>query len=152
VRAGEAHEEPFLALAFPTPAPQFPGHRRGHVVAQPLRRLGDDLGLVGADLLRELAQRGLARRLALVDAALRHLPVLADRVDALADEDLALGVHQHDADIGAVEGIVGAGALRHWLASRLSSPGLFTTTETGASTSFRSSSPPLHKTSRSSVS
>src|SRR5438270_881925 len=57
VGAGEAQQEPLLALPLPTSLPQLAGERRGDVVFQPEAALGDDLRLRGADLLRELAER-----------------------------------------------------------------------------------------------
>src|SRR6266446_8377479 len=66
VLAGEAHREPFLALAAiaaaPHPAELHP-QLFGHVVMQPAAALAEDLGLVGADLLLELAQGRPARGL-----------------------------------------------------------------------------------------
>ena len=60
--------------------------------------LAQDTCLAGADLFLELAQGRFLRRLAVVDAALRHLPAFDGLVDALADEDEALAVDQHHAD------------------------------------------------------
>ncbi len=54
-------------------------------------------------LLGQFAQGGGHQVFALVDPALRHLPPVAFLVvDAAADEDLAVGVDQHDSDAGAV--------------------------------------------------
>ena len=55
---------------------------------QPAARLSQDLGLVGADLFLQLAERGLARGFARIDAALRHLPggKACRHVDAAPDE------------------------------------------------------------------
>ena len=72
---------------------------------QPARGFAEDFGLVGADLLLQFAQRGLARGLAGIDAALRHLPGRKSRrhVDAAPDKHQPLPVQQHDADPGTVE-------------------------------------------------
>src|SRR6266849_2782087 len=102
ILAGEAHGEPFLHLPAIAPVPGAAGGALRYVIAQPLRAFGEELGLVGADLLLELAQRRGARRLAAVDAALRHLPIVAGHVDAAADEDAVPRVEQQDADAGAV--------------------------------------------------
>ena len=60
---------------------------------QPARGFGEDFGLVGADLLVQFAQRRLARRLAGVDPALRHLPGRKPgrHVDAAPDKDQPSG-------------------------------------------------------------
>src|SRR3954462_15759662 len=62
-----------------------------------------------AGLFPELAQRGIAQILALVDAALRHLPVEARQDDlgsvaleAVSDQHAAIGIEQRDSDIGTV--------------------------------------------------
>ena len=67
VLAGKAHREPFLALAAIAPAPQRrPAMLRpAAVVMQPARGFGEDLGLVGADLLlaaRASPPRAASRR------------------------------------------------------------------------------------------
>ena len=74
IAAGEAHQKPLLALAAPAPAPHARDNVHGQIVMQPAFRLGEDIGLVGADLLLELAERGLARALAGIDAAVERLP------------------------------------------------------------------------------
>ena len=104
VLAGKAHREPFLPLAAIAPAPRFAGKLGRQVVVQPARGFAENFGLVGADLLVQFAQRGLARGLAGVDPALRHLPGREPRrhADAAPDKHQALPVHQHDADPGAV--------------------------------------------------
>src|ERR1043166_9460083 len=75
---------------------------RGQIVGQPLVVLAQELGLAGADLFLKLAQRRFLRRLAIVDAALRHLPAFDGLLDPLADEDEAFLVQQHHADAGAI--------------------------------------------------
>src|SRR5260370_27847253 len=90
ILAGEAHGEPFLHLPAIAPVPDTAGDALRHVIAQPLRAFPQELGLVGADLLLELAQRRGARALAAADAALPHLPVFAGHVRAAADEDAGL--------------------------------------------------------------
>src|SRR5581483_7005243 len=102
VATQKAHGKPFLALTAIAPAPEAAGDVGRHPVAEPARALGDDLRFVGADLFVELAHRGLPRGLALVDAALRHLPIVAGDVDAAPDEDAVRAVEQHDADAGAI--------------------------------------------------
>src|SRR5258708_1531459 len=119
ILAGEAHGEPFLHLAAIALVPDTAGDALRPVIAQPLRAFREELGLVGADLLLELAQRRRARCLAAVDAALRHLPVVAGHVDAAADEDAVLRVEQHDADAGAVA----LGARRFGAVAHLPAPG-----------------------------
>src|SRR4051812_17942548 len=58
----------------------------------------------GAGFLAQLAQHRVVGILALVDAALGHLPEIAFLVvDPLADERLARGVDQHHPDAGAVQ-------------------------------------------------
>src|SRR3546814_13371429 len=74
-------------------------------VAQPVAALGENLRLVGPDLLVQLAQRRFLGGLAGVDAALRHLPdvvPLLCGVDAPADEDIAVAVQQQQADAGPI--------------------------------------------------
>ena len=75
---------------------------RRQAIAQPAPRAGDDFHLVRAqaDLLRELAVQRLFGPLAAADPALRELP--AARGHAPADEDLAVVVHQDDADVRPV--------------------------------------------------
>src|SRR5260370_9553132 len=75
ILAGEAHGEPFLHLPAIAPVPDTAGGALRYVLAQPPRAFGEELRLVGARLLLELAQRPGARGLAAVRAALRHLPV-----------------------------------------------------------------------------
>src|SRR6185312_2378820 len=100
----KTHREPFLFLSDIAPAPQPAAQRAGQIVGQPAFGLGDDVGLVGAGLFPELAERGVSRRLAPVDAALRHLPRFFFLVDAAADENLAVAVQQHDADAPPIAG------------------------------------------------
>ena len=143
VGAGEAGQEPFLGLALKPPAPQHGDELRRQVVVQPAARLGDDLGLVGADLLAQLAQCRHGRRLARIDAALRHLPGLARHVDAPGDQNPAVAVEQHDPDAAAIA-VLGVGRRRghiHHLASAL----------TGTATMPFSGRPASHAASRSTV-
>src|SRR5271165_2775660 len=74
VASGKAHDEPSLPLAAIAPAPHPTCELRRQVVFQPGAALPEDLGLVGANLLLEFAQRRLQRGLARVDPTLRHLP------------------------------------------------------------------------------
>jgi hypothetical protein len=110
VFACEAHQKPFLPLPAKPPAPGGAGDRLRQVVVQPVTRLGDEFGLVGAGLFVKLAQRGLRRRFAGIDATLRHLPrqPAARHVDAPSDEDQARAVDQDDPDPGPVGRKIGA--------------------------------------------
>ena len=74
ILAGEAHGEPFLALAAILAVKRHAHQMLGQIIGHPVVHLGDDFGLVGADFFLQLAQRRLSGCLALVDAALRHLP------------------------------------------------------------------------------
>jgi ribokinase len=100
IAAGKAHRKPFLTLAAVAAAPHMAGDLPGQVVMVPEAALGEYFGLVGADLLGELAQRRLARRLAGVDAALRHLPggEAGRHIDAPPHKDETGRIDQHDAD------------------------------------------------------
>ena len=104
VGAEEAGEEPGLALAAPFLLPDLADQILGQVVGELLAVAGDDLDQVGANarLLLELAKRSVERRLAGIEAALRHLPGLEPVIEPLPDPDLALGVDQHDPDGGAI--------------------------------------------------
>ena len=101
VLPGEAHGEPFLALALKAAAPKALAQLRWEVVAEPALGLRQELGLVGPDLLLELAQRCLARALTGVYAALRHLPGVGP-IEPLGHEHLAGPVHEGDADAAAI--------------------------------------------------
>jgi hypothetical protein len=64
-------------------------------------------GRADARLLVQLAFGGAQQVLAVVNAALRKLPVVRrQRVAAAAVPDTAVGVEQDDADIGPIEGKV----------------------------------------------
>jgi hypothetical protein len=104
--ANKAHREPDLLLAAIPAAPHAAGDFDRQIVTVQDLALGDDLGFAGADFLAELAPRRLARRLAGVDAALRHLPCRQPRrhVDAAAGENQPRAVDQDDADPGSVIG------------------------------------------------
>jgi hypothetical protein len=59
-------------------------------------------------------RRFTAGDLAVVDAALRHLPAFDGLVDALADEHQPFPVEQHDADAGPIGKVfVAQGSSRH---------------------------------------
>ena len=79
----------------------------------PVRRFGDQFGKVRrhAGFLLQLAERRHQRVLAVVDAALRHLPRLQLGIEPLPNKDMAIGVDQQHADAGAIgqAGLVGAG-------------------------------------------
>src|SRR5688572_5960537 len=115
VGAEEAECEPFLALAAEPALPDLRHQLGRQIVLQPILALADEARAVGADLLAHLAPGGLQRLLALVDAALRHLPGRAGVVDALGHEHLALLVDQHDADARPV-GQLGDLLCGHWYA------------------------------------
>src|SRR5579862_217366 len=104
--SGKPHRKPDLFLAAKPPTPHLSGDLDRQVVAVQDPALADDLGLVGADFFAQLAQSRLARRLAGVDPALRHLPGGQPRrhVDAAAGKDAAVAVDQDDADPGTVFG------------------------------------------------
>ena len=87
----------FVSARCPTAAAHADELRR-QIVWPPVRALSNDLRAVGADFLLQLAQRGAAWILALVDAALRHLPRFGRHIDAAGNEDPAGGVEQHQAD------------------------------------------------------
>src|SRR5690606_41199872 len=76
------------------------------IVAEPIRRFGDWRDRPDRGLLVKLARSCHQRILARIDPALRHLPIVArlSLVDgiALADEDPAGSVEQHDADTRAI--------------------------------------------------
>src|SRR5262249_597680 len=95
--AEEARSEPFLRLAAIAAAPHLPNELFREIVEQPVPGLGHDFGIGRADFLLEFAEGCRARLLAPVDAALRHLPGLVQRVAPPGDEDLALAVEQHHA-------------------------------------------------------
>src|SRR6185312_8454545 len=100
----EPHREPFLFLPGIAPAPQPSAQLIGQLVGQPGLGFCDDRGLVGAGFFLELAKRGVARRLAPVDPALRHLPRFFFLIDAAADKNLAIAIQQHDADAPPIAG------------------------------------------------
>src|SRR6185295_3948864 len=80
---------------------------RRQIVREPPGAFGEELGLVGTGFFPEFPPGGGERRLAIVDAALGHLPG-ARRADAFADEDPVVAIEQHHADAGAIAGL-GAG-------------------------------------------
>ena len=101
--AGEAQQEPLLDLSAITAAPA-PERAFRQVVAQPFRRFVEERRRHNAGLLAQLAQGGLARLFAGVEAALRHLPFEARHAFAAfaglapAEEYFAFGVRERDAD------------------------------------------------------
>ena len=112
--AGEAQREPFLRLAAIFALPGLADDLARDVVGQPIVDLAELLDRADVGLLVELAQRRRLWILALVDAALRHLPGMRlvdvlGPVDAPADEDAGLAVEHHHADAGAIgQGFEGA--------------------------------------------
>src|SRR5690606_9514535 len=57
---------------------------------------------VHAGSLSQLADLSLLRLFARVDAALRHLPRIARRIESLADEDAPVAVCEHHSGAGAI--------------------------------------------------
>ena len=114
--AGKARQEPVLALAAIAPFPQLADQVVGQVVKHFLARLGDqgDVAFLHPGFFPQLAQRGFAQVFAIIDSALRHLPVdpalvgLAAGVDPATDKGLAGRVDHHHANAGTV-GQVGKG-------------------------------------------
>ena len=107
VLAGEPQREPALRLAAIAPAERHADQFRRQVVGQPVGMLADDLGAIGADLLRQFAQHRGARVLVRIDAALRQLPAAGRafgvrQVGTAGDEHAAVPVEQHGADIRPV--------------------------------------------------
>ena len=102
VPAGEPEREPTLFLAAIPAAPCAPKEVFRKFIAIPLLRLGNDFGLVRADLLGQLAQHRLARLLGAVDPALWQLPGVARRVDAAGNEDQSLAIDLHRSDAFSV--------------------------------------------------
>src|SRR3546814_10074759 len=95
---------PFLPLAAIPTLPQLSDQVFRQIIGQPAGRFGNDRDEIAMDagFFLKLAQRRIARVLALVDAALGHLPRLGGVIDALADEHESLAVAQHDADAGTL--------------------------------------------------
>src|SRR5687767_9418215 len=75
--AGKAHSELLLRLATILAFPGLADEMLGEVVIIPARRFRDHMGGGDGGFLREFPQYGFARALALVEAALGHLPPLA---------------------------------------------------------------------------
>ncbi len=99
-----AHGEPALGLAAEATLPEPRHELARQVIGQPDGALAQDIDPAGgeADLLGQLAQSGVARALARVDPALRHLPGVGRVVDALSGKDQAMAVQQHHANAGPV--------------------------------------------------
>src|SRR5262249_39911943 len=100
--ADHAQQEPDLLLAAVAAAVDVARAARPflrYVVAQPLARAAEDEHVAAreADLLLELAEHGLQRRLAVLNSALRELPGVL--IDALAPEHLVSLVGKDDADV-----------------------------------------------------
>ncbi len=110
--AGEAQRVPFLRLAAIFALPGVLGDILRQVVVEPAGNFVELADRRDVGLFLQFAQRGGPRVLALVDAALRHLPHMRE-VDVLgplgapADEHEAGAIEHHDADAGAIgEGFV----------------------------------------------
>src|SRR5438093_3514918 len=129
IGAAKAEGKPFLALAAIAGLPNPVGEFRRQIVGEPAPALGDQLCLIGADLLLHLAPSRGQRLLAFIDPALGHLPGIGEIVDALADKDFAGVIEQHDSHPEAVR----------TLSQRLHRSGCWLTMAlTGASAKLRS--------------
>ena len=123
VLAVEAEGKPLLGLAAVAAAPGLAGDDRWQVVGEPFGRLGEQGRRADIGFFVELARRGGERRLAGIDAALRHLPgmravdMFGSGTAALAGEDETVTVDQHHPDTGAVGQVfeAGHGAVRSML-------------------------------------
>src|SRR5579872_2480628 len=151
----KAHEKPFLRLSAKPPAPDTLRDLRRQIVMEPSPAFRDDFRRVGADLLFHFAQGRLARGLAAIDAALRHLPgfphpILARPQDTPADEYPALRIKEQNADPRPI-GCRNFRKKRRGHFATCSAAGLTATAEAGASTRFLPSSVAVHATSRSMV-
>ncbi len=110
VLAREPRQDPVLALAAVFALPQLADQIVGQVIEQLFAGLGEqgDVTFLDPGFFPQLAQGCGAQVFALVDPALRHLPVdsafvrLTTRVDPAADKGQASGVDQHDADAWTV--------------------------------------------------
>ena len=69
IRAGESHRESFLALPAIPPAHYPLGDLVRHIVVKPATALGEDLSLLGADLLSQFAHCRLARGFTRINTA-----------------------------------------------------------------------------------
>src|SRR5436309_1686504 len=121
VVAGKAQRVPLLRLPAEAALPGVLRDIGRQVVRQPFGDLAELLDRADVGLLAEFTQCRRPWVLALVDAALRHLPHMRE-VDVLRplgtppDEDESVAVEHHGADAGAIgEGVVGGHghALRH---------------------------------------
>jgi hypothetical protein len=98
----EAQGEPDLFLSDPTLLVRRDVGWK--IVSHPFLGAAEQAGRADAGLLAQFAPGGVLEILALVDAALRKLPVVRrDGVAAAAVPDAAVGVEQDDADIGTME-------------------------------------------------
>src|SRR5882724_6955416 len=113
VTSGETQREPFLPLATELGEAVRRSVIGRKVVSQPAG-LAEIIGLRHARLFPELAQRRGAQIFAIVDAALRHLPLKAGEDDlrsivleAPSDKDLTGRIEEGDTHIRAIGFVVG---------------------------------------------
>src|SRR3954452_4349743 len=107
VVAGEAQRVPFLRLSAVLTLPGLLRDLLRQIVVEPIGNLSELLHRGDVRLLGEFAQRRRPRVLTLIDAALRHLPHVAEvdvlrSIGAPPDEHEALAVEHHGADAGAI--------------------------------------------------
>ena len=132
VFAGEAQRKPFLCLAAVFALPGLADQLFGQVVIVPAAGFRNHMGGGDGGLLREFAQCGCCRILALVDAALRHLPKKGrdHRVEvALAasptEEDAPMRIEQGDANARPIERIRKIGQFTSGIRERWCAPPAF---------------------------
>src|SRR6185312_2942746 len=102
VVAGEAHGEPFLALAAILAVKGHAHQMWRQIIGHPVGHLANDPRVAGAGLFLQFAQRRCFWLFALVDAALGHLPALDGLVDPFAHKHQALAVQKHHTHGGPV--------------------------------------------------
>ena len=102
VPAGQAQQEPDLLLAAVMAAPLASNPVLRYLVSQPLTGSAEHADMVGKqpDLFTQLTIHRLLGRLAAVDSPLRKLPGML--ANPFAPEHLVSGIHEDDADIGAI--------------------------------------------------
>ncbi len=104
--------EPHLLLAdIPTPLQRAVQDFGRKVIGNPVGGAAQQFDRADTGFLEQFAPGGGLEVLVLVDTALGKLPVpRVRRADPAAQPDAALGIEDHDADVGAVKGEV---ALAH---------------------------------------
>src|SRR5687767_902656 len=110
--SGETQRVPLLRLAAVFALPRLSDDVARDIIAEPFRNLGKLLHRADVGFLEKFAQRRLVGVLALVDTALRHLPLVGlvdvlGPVGAAADEHAAGAIEHHYADARPVgEGFI----------------------------------------------